>query len=124
MHRDISETETIARSGHVTGSNIDKYIDQFNPTLNLPGAMALAGYSNCHRIPSPPNFSAIGDYVMEDVQRLIDELFIISVPTMKHGGDLQPFLVSTAASMVMYHCDIKKDFGLHHPIVTKLEEAA
>lgn len=124
MHRDISEAETIARSGHATGSNIDKYIDRFNPTLNLPGAMALAGYSECHRIPSPPRFSAIGDYVMEDVQRLIDELFVISVPAMKRGGDLRPFLVSTAASMVMYHCDIKKDFGLHHPIVTKLEDAA
>ena len=27
MHRDISEAETIARYGHATGSNIDKYID-------------------------------------------------------------------------------------------------
>lgn len=40
MHRDKSETETVARSGHAMGSNIDKYIDQFNPTtLNIPGAI-------------------------------------------------------------------------------------
>jgi hypothetical protein len=69
----------------------------------VPGAMALAGYSECHRI-------SIGDYVMEDAQRLIDKLFIISVATMKHGGDLQTFLVSTAASMVMYHYMILKRY--------------
>lgn len=44
---------------------------------------------------------------------------------MKHGGDLRPILVSTgAASMVMYHCDAKNNFGLYQPVVTKVEDDA
>jgi hypothetical protein len=64
---DTRDRDSCQIYGHAMGSNIDKYVDQFNPTLNLPGAiMALAGYSEYHRVPLPPStILAIGDYVME-----------------------------------------------------------
>ena len=59
MNLDLSLTEEYAHSGHhhpSMNNNAEGYIES-NPAINAPGAMAAAGFSNCHMQPSPCEFS-------------------------------------------------------------------
>ena len=126
MHRDISLEEQYAHSGHThpsMNSNAEGYIES-NPALSAPGAMASAGYMNCHMRPSPCCFDALGAGVYDSVMRLVDELFTNDMPRLQHGGKLRPVIMICAARLICSYNDLVKDLGTDNAVVKMIMEAA
>ena len=59
-HPSICYPEEHARSGHSTGTNLDKYIENVGIALSKAGGMALNKYKDVHANVNPPSFSALG----------------------------------------------------------------
>lgn len=123
---DLSLKEEYARSGHTgseTNSNAEGYIVA-TPAMSHPGAMAVAGYSNCHMIASPYSFDILGFQAADSVNRLLDKLFIIDVPQLQRDGNLWPIVLTAAARLVGSYASLTKDVSSDNSIIVKIDEAA
>ena len=116
MHPDINEAEELARSGHASGNNSDRYIDRSNPMLTLPGGLCLAGFDNCHMNPVSPSLDILmangEDFVT--IQNLVDMLVHYHEEDdsiFGKQGRLRPMLESFVASGILYFNDVR----VHHP---------
>ena len=126
MHGDISLEEQYAHSGHNHPSmnpNAETYVES-NPAISAPGAMAMAGYTNCHMRPTPYCFDALGTVVFDKVQKLVRELFVNDMPRLQEGGNLRPVLMICAARLIGAYNDLIKDLGIDHKVVKLIMEAA
>ncbi len=126
MNRDISLEEQYAHSGHTHPSmnpNAEGYIES-NPAISAPGAMASAGYINCHMRPHPCCFDALGAGVYDSVTRLVVELFTNDMPRLQPGGNLRPVIMICAARLVCSYNDLVKDLGTDNAVVRLIMEAA
>ena len=126
MNLDLSLTEEYAHSGHhhpSMNNNAEGYIES-NPAINAPGAMAAAGFSNCHMQPSPCEFSVLGIHAFPAVQRLVSEMFTNDLPRLQVGGNLRPVIMISAARLVGSYNDLIRDFGTDHEVVKLIMEAA
>jgi hypothetical protein len=121
--KDINFHESVERSGHATGANIDAYRTSV-PTLNLPGGRALSGWDDCHQMTFPPRLECLGTHAMGHIDRMIGLLYVIDVPELKENGKLRPFLRTCTASLIMYHQDVLKEFGPQNAVVELVLEAA
>jgi len=64
-----------ARSGHTSSemnSNAEGHIAQ-SPHLSMPGGLALAGYDNLCKIPSPFCLSCLGESGLNSAMRMVDK---------------------------------------------------
>lgn len=124
MNRDLSLTEQYAHSGHTFGNpNAEGYIEP-NPAITAPGAMASAGYTNCHMRPCPHSFDVLGVDVFETVQRLVSEMFKNDMPRLQPGGNLRPVIMICAARLIGAYSDLIKDLGMDHIVVKSIMEAS
>ena len=83
-HQSIRYPEEHARTGHSTGTNLDKYIENVGIALSKAGGMALNKYKDVHAKVNPPSFSALG---IENA-RYVDELLVQLIPS--NMEDLMP----------------------------------
>jgi hypothetical protein len=126
MNRDVSLEEHYAHSGHnhpSYNSNAETYIEP-NPVISAPGAMASAGYINCHMRPTPYSFEALGLEVFDKVQKLVSEMFVNDMHRLQVGGNLRPVLMISAARLIGSYNDLIKDVGTDHKVVKLIMEAA
>jgi len=71
MNRDLDIIEEYAHSGHhnpTMNSNAEGYIES-NPAITAPGALAAAGYTDCHMKPTSMSFHILGEEVYDTVQQ-------------------------------------------------------
>ena len=114
------------RSGHTSpevNSNAEGYIAQ-SPHLSMPGGLALAGYDDLRKVPSPFRLSCLGESGLNSAMRLVDKLFIIDVPELKEGGRLRPVVMVAAASLIGNYIKLVSDYGVDNPIVKLIQTAA
>lgn len=123
-HRECDLFETVARTGHATGINIDYYTDKNNVERSLIGARVLSGWGDTHRITKVPRLECLGVGNKEAVRRLMDQMFVISVDFFNPRGRLFPVIKTVGASMVMYHNQVTDDLGPGNAVTTKMEECA
>jgi len=126
MNRDLDLTEEYAHIGHhhpSMNSNAEGYIEP-NPAISAPGAMAAAGYTNCHMRPSPLGFEVLGTDVFDTVQKLVSEMFTNDMPRLQVGGNLRPVIMICAARLIGAYNDLVHDLGLDHIVVKLIMEAA
>ena len=126
MNRDLDIIEEYAHSGHhhpSMNSNAEGYIES-NPAITAPGALAAAGYKDCHMKPQPMSFHVLGEEVYDTVQRLVSEMFINDLPRLQIGGNLRPVVMICAACLVGAYNDLIRDIGIDHKIVKLIREAA
>ena len=113
-------------SGHTSpemNSNAEGYIAQ-SPHLSMPGGLALAGYDDLRKVPSPFRLSCLGESGLNSAMRLVDKLFIIDVPELKEGGRLRPVVMVAAASLIGNYIKLVSDYGVDNPIVKLIQTAA
>uniref|UniRef100_A0A7S0TGB4 Uncharacterized protein n=1 Tax=Skeletonema marinoi TaxID=267567 RepID=A0A7S0TGB4_9STRA len=126
MNRDLDLTEEYAHSGHhhpLMNSNAEGYIES-NPAIAAPGALAAAGYMNCHMRPAPLGFHALGEDVFDTVQSLVTEMFTNDMPRLQVGGNLRPVVMICAARLVGAYNDLLHDLGVDHEVVRLIRLAA
>ena len=59
-HPSIRYPKEHAMTGHSTGKNLDKYIENVGMSLSKAGGMALKNYKDVHANVYPPRFSTVG----------------------------------------------------------------
>ena len=126
MSCDLNLTEEYAHSGHhhaSMNSNAEGYIES-NPAINAPGAMAAAGYTNCHMRPWPYTFEILGIQCFDTVQRLVSEMFINDLPRLQVGGNLRPVIMMCAARLIGDYNNLIGDLGTDHKVVKLIMAAA
>ena len=128
MNRDLDICEEYAHSGHhhpSMNSNAEGYIES-NPAITAPGAMAAAGYTNCHMRPSPLGFHGLNDneVASASVNRLVSELFKNDIPRLQEGGNLRNIILMSAARLVASFNDLLRDVGGSNKVVVEISEAA
>ena len=93
----ITLFDVCARSGHWSGTSLDSYMDSMNPLWSLPAANALHG-NPLNMKPVMPDIDSDGVGNREQVEALLEELFVVDVPDFKRGGRLRVILETCFAS--------------------------
>ena len=124
VHPQCDLFETVARSGHATGINIDYYTDKKNPERSLPGARVLSGWKDAYAPNRVPRLESIGYHNKAAVRRLMDVLFVVSVDYFKPGKQLFVVLKIITASLIMYHQQVTLDLGPSNAVSTFMRDAA
>jgi hypothetical protein len=101
MNKDISDEEQRQASGHSGGTSTELYI-RMNRDLGVPVSLALALWDDVRSVVTPPTLDAL-DLSQEDVELLLDELYIVSLDIYKKHGKMRVLLRHGTASLIMYH---------------------
>jgi hypothetical protein len=112
-----------ARGGWKLPDNSKVYVED-TPALILPGALALAGHTNCHQRLFPPRFECLDAVAQSSVTRFIKTLCVTDLPYFSEGGELYPFLRTSVAALVMYHNEVHDECGLLNSVVHAVRQAA
>lgn len=126
MNRDLVTQEEYARSGHTapgSNTNAEGYVES-TPAMNAPGGMAMAGYLDCHQIPSPYNLECLGCTALEAVERLLGTIFVIEVPELQVGGKLRAVTLTALARLIGSYNSLVSDVGTNNNIVKSIMVAA
>jgi len=111
------------RSGHAgTGSTMDSYTDLKNVILSLPGGRVLARWNDYKREVVLPSLLFVSDQEM--VHKFIEQLFLMSIPAMRRGGDKYGVTYALASSFVMYHNMVTDLLGMDDACSTKARDVA
>lgn len=122
-HRDVLPEEQRNAGGFKSGSNTDLYT-RMNPKLGMTAANALAGHGNARKMVYPPSLDSLVALVDADgLDRLMKNLYTISVPQFEANGTLRPFLQTITAKLIMVHPIMRDDFGSNNKMVRKLLES-
>lgn len=113
----------VARTGHATGAVVDAYLDAMNPLRSLPAANALHGNA-LNMNPVMPNIDAVGKGNRQQVEKLMDALFLIGVPDFQRGQKLNSILETCFASMIRHLPEIVRLGGGHCLFASTLFNAA
>mmetsp|Transcript_10357 Transcript_10357/g.17598 ORF Transcript_10357/g.17598 Transcript_10357/m.17598 type:complete len:493 (+) Transcript_10357:230-1708(+) len=113
----------VARTGHATGAVVDAYLDAMNPLRSLPAANALHGNA-LNMNPVMPNIDAVGKGNRQQVEKLMDALFLIGVPDFQRGQKLNIILETCFASMIRHLPEIVRLCGGHCLFASTLFNAA
>ena len=73
------------RSGHWSGTCLESYMDEMNPLRSMPAANALHA-NPLNMEPIMPDIDAVGGGNREQVEALLDGLFVVDMPDFKRGG--------------------------------------
>jgi len=112
-----------ARSGHWSGTSLESYMDCMNPLRSLPADNALHG-NPLNMEPVMPDIDAVGGGNREQVEALLEELFVVDVPDFKRGGRLRIILETCFASMIRHLPEIVRLCGGHCLVASTLFRAA
>jgi hypothetical protein len=83
-----------------------------NPKLGMTAANALAGYKNAQKMVYPPSLESLAGLVDGNgLDRLMEKLYLISVPQFLPHGELRMFLQTATAKLIMEHPSMIADFG-------------
>lgn len=117
-----------ARSGHSVGEGVNalpSYLDRMNVLHGLPAALALHGYKSVHaKKVVYPQVSAVGSFNMESMGRLIEKMFLITIPQFQENGELREVVHMFAASLILHYKQLNRDCGPTNQIASKLEWCA
>lgn len=124
VHPQISPEEQRIRGGWSSGTTTERYTE-INPALTLPGMLALGGWSDPHAKVYAPRLECLSEPDDTEIASyFLEHLFLISVPQFKVDGKLHPMLSRCAASMIMYHLDVKSNHKPENPVVMAVVKAA
>jgi hypothetical protein len=103
----------------------DKYTEN-TPSLTLPGALAFGNWPDIHEHVYPPRIECLQQYPgeLDAMQRLMNCMYIISVPQFLVGGSLRPLLHMCTAIAIMYHSAMLNDFGAGNSMVSAMIRAS
>lgn len=118
----LNYTDVCGRTGHDSGTTVDTYQDKECIVTGMRGGKALAGFKPDADVKVPK----IDKLPNDSIYRLMSKLFIISEPMkeFRKEGNLHMVLCVCAASLIMYHNDVVKDFGESNAVASKLRQAA
>lgn len=124
-HRQVTSEEQRVRGAWSSGVTSDKYTENC-PALTLPAAVAFGGWPDVHEHVYPPRIECLQQFPgeLESVHRLMDALYIVSVPQLQVGGQLRPFLHTCTAVAIMNHPRMEAEYGTGNPMVAAMIKAA
>ena len=106
---------------------MDSYLDNSFIDRGLRGAMALSDHKDVDARIKVPRLECLGEAAADVVRAFVRDLFIVSHPLtdlLSQGNSLHILLRTCAASLIMYHLDVTKEFGRTNAVVTRLRECA
>ena len=118
MNREISDEEQRQALGHSRGTPTKLYV-HMNRDMGVPVSLALALLNDVRKVVSPPTMDAI-DLSTDDVELLIDKLYIISLKVYKKGEKMRPLLHHGTASLIMYHPSYVEQYNDQYKLPKKL----
>jgi hypothetical protein len=122
-HPDVLPEEQRNAGGFKSGYNTDLYT-RMNPKLGMTAANALAGYKNARKMVYPPSLDSLAGLVDGNgLDRLMEKLYLISVPQFLPHGALRTFLQTATAKLIMEHPSMIADLGRDNKMVKKLVES-
>ena len=101
MNKDISNEEQRQALGHSGGKSTEIYV-RMNPNLGIPASLCLAEWDDVRLIPFPPTLDAL-NLTEEEINILLDKLYIISLEEYKTLGIMRVLLHHCTASLIMYY---------------------
>jgi hypothetical protein len=123
-HRNIQALDACGRSGHATGTSLDSYLDKTYILRGLRGGKALCKFKDIDADIKVPRLECLGAHTADAVRDLIREMFVVSVIAFLPAGSLHVVLRTCAASLIMYHRSVTKEFGDQNAVVSALRNAA
>jgi hypothetical protein len=108
LHSDITVFQACARTGHSTNISIDSYIDTTHPSKAIPATNVLARKSNIHAHIVLPKLNSTGLLNAAQVDKLVDNLFLVNVPAFDKGGNLRVVLRTCAENLIMHHMQLTR----------------
>jgi len=124
MHRALNGMDVCGRSGHSTGTTLDSYADKTFIVRGLRGARGLGHYNDVDAITKVPRLECLGAHTAGAVKELLDKLFVVSVAAFQQSGSLHVVLRTCAATLIMRHREVTRDFTPANAVATKLQNAA
>ena len=109
-HALTNEHDVTERSGHDENSNKTSYYTHHSPASSIPGGMALCGYCNIRESPVPAKLPS-SEFTKDDIQRLINRLFVVNecgsanVPDLNRDT-LAPLLPALVTSLIHHYRDM------------------
>lgn len=118
MNKDISDEEQRQASGHSTGTSTELYV-RMNRGLGVPVSLALALWSEVRKFVEPPTMDAL-DLSVDNIESLIDKLYIISLDEYKKGKKLCVVLRHATASLIMLHDMYVAEYSIKYQLPKKI----
>ena len=121
----VSDDEHRMLGGFARPDNSESYVMSVAATTQRP-AQTLAGWPNADASNKvyPPDLDAIGAGSIDKIGQMISRLYVISVPELQPGGQLEMLTKTMTAALLMHHPDMEKEYGGGNMIVEKVNEAA
>jgi len=123
-HPNLGIFEVTGRSGHSVGNVVDFY-NANDLKASLPGALVLAGHPNPFSNSYLPRFEILGSCMKDMYYKFVLACADpIDVEVLKPGNKLFHLVVTSVASLVMWHNQVTKDLGLGNAISVFLRTKA
>lgn len=123
-HPEMTTLQACARSGHATGTTLERYFDEASIMRGIPAALAMHGYKSLKAEVKMYRLSCLGDSLQSSTDKLVKNLFRISIPEFQEGGALRIVVKVAAAAMIAHYNQVQADFGPDNAICSCLEKAA
>ena len=124
VHKGVATKEADAHCGWVSGAPNGQMYKSIIPAPMVPACNVINGWDDVDSKKYAPGLECLGAHVENDIEQLIEKLYIVLLPQFKPDGMLHPFLHACTASLIEHHPVIKKDLRQSNLIVKKLEKAA